>query len=92
MVIDGLERLRCAQVSVRIVSLEGAIILDDAEGYWGGERNHTYPILDLLRAQGFQRVDLFGYRPGVIKPQCTSIFFRGECFLFDGAEAPRRNT
>jgi hypothetical protein len=90
IVIDGLDRLRCARFSVRLVSSDGAIILDDSEGYWGGERHSAYPILDLLRTSGFQRVDFFGYAPGVIRPHCTSVFFRGQCFLFAGTEPPRR--
>src|SRR2546428_7018171 len=71
-------------------SPDGAIILDDSEGYWGGEERQTYPILELMRAQGYRRVDFFGHSPGRIRPHCKSFFFRSECFLFEGTEAPRR--
>jgi len=90
VVIDGLDRFRCAEWSLRVISPCGAIILDDSEGYWGGEEKQTYPILELMRAQGYRRVDFFGHSPGGIRPHCTSFFFQSECFLFEGTEAPRR--
>jgi hypothetical protein len=90
VVIDGLNRLNCAEKSVELVTDDGAIILDNSEGYWGARRRGEYPILDLFRAQGFQRIDFYGHAPGVIRPHCTSLFFKSRCFLLEGTDRPRR--
>jgi len=90
VVIDGLNRLKCAHLSLRLVAPGGAILLDNSEGSWGGEKDETYPILDLFRERGFQRVDFFGYTPGVIRPHCTSLFCKAGCFLLAGQEPPRK--
>jgi len=86
VVIDGLDRFKAAGIAINVVKAAGAIILDNSEGFWGPEG--TYPILELFRSKGFQRVDFYGYAPGVILPHCTSVFFQGECFLFRGDENP----
>ena len=88
IIVDGLDRYRCAVRSVGLLADGGAILLDDSEGYWG--RDGEYPILDLMRAQGFQRVDFYGFAPGVYWPHCTSLFFRDRCFLLTGARPPER--
>lgn len=88
VVVDGLDRLKCAMESIRLLSDNGAIILDNSEGYWG--RDGEYPILDVFRASDFSRIDFYGHAPGVIKPHCTSIFFKGPCFLFAGTENVQR--
>ena len=90
IVIDGLDRLRCARRSPALLADGGAIVFDNSEGYWGPEGE--YPILDMLRSEGFQRVDFYGYAPGVFWPHCTSLFFRSRCFLFAGAAPPARAT
>ena len=84
IVIDGLNRLTCATKSVALHKKGGAIILDNSEGYWG--LDGEFPILDLFRAEGFSRIDFYGYAPGVILPACTSLFFKGDCFLLCGSE------
>jgi hypothetical protein len=91
IVIDGLDRLRCAQLSLGLCARCGAILVDNSEGFWGDDEERRHPILELFRQNGYQRVDFFGQAPGVIKPHCTSLFFKDKCFLLDGAEAPRRD-
>lgn len=90
IVIDGLDRYRCARRSADLLADGGAVVFDNSEGYWGPEGQ--YPILDLFRSQGFQRVDFYGFAPGVFWPHCTSLFFRSRCFLFAGAAPPMRMT
>ncbi len=87
-VIDGLDRLRCARLSVDRLAEGGAVIFDNSEGYWG--REGEYPVLDLFRERGFQRIDFYGFVPGVFWPHCTSVFFRERCFLLSGATPPAR--
>ena len=87
IVIDGLDRYQCAQRSLAHLAPGGAILLDNSDGYWG-DVGH-YPILDLFRSNDFQRVDFFGFAPGVIRPHCTSLFFRDRTFLLSGTENVR---
>jgi len=86
IVVDGLDRLRCAEISVDLVSEDGCIIVDNSDGYWGPEGE--YPIMELMRARGFERVDFYGYAPGVLTAHCTSICYRPGCFLTMGTENP----
>jgi hypothetical protein len=88
VVVDGQERLLAAREAARRVSLRGAVVVDDSEGFWGPEG--TYPIMDLFREAGFMRVDFYGHAPGVILPRCTSVFFRPGCPLLAGRSHPRR--
>jgi hypothetical protein len=88
IVVDGLDRLACAEKSIGFLNEGGAVLLDNSEGYWG--RDGEYPIIDLFRENGFSRIDFYGYAPGVILPSCTSLFFKDKCFLLSGAESPVR--
>lgn len=85
IVIDGLDRLTCACRALDLLAPHGAVIFDNSDGHWGG-RDGEYPVLDLFRENGYSRVDFYGHAPGVIVPHCTSLFFRGECFLLGGEE------
>jgi hypothetical protein len=88
IVIDGFDRFKAAQIAVQRLAEHGAIIVDNAEGYWGAEGTH--PIMDLLRHHGFSRADFYGFAPGVLRRHCTSIAFRRGTFLFDGIENPKQ--
>jgi hypothetical protein len=83
-VVDGLDRVLAARLATKLLTPDGAIVVDNSEGNWGDPG--TYPILDHFREQGFSRVDFYGYAPGVIRQHCTSVFFRGTSFLFRGEE------
>lgn len=88
IVVDGLDRLSVAKMSTSFLRKGGAVILDNSEGYWG--QDGEYPIIDFFRANGYSRVDFYGYAPGVILPSCTSLFFKDNCFLLSSAENPAR--
>jgi predicted O-methyltransferase YrrM len=90
IVIDGLGRLECAQVSADLLTDDGAILFDNSEGTWGGDHDGSYPIIDLLHAAGFSRIDFYGWCPGGIAPSCTSLFFKNRCFLLSGSDHPVR--
>jgi hypothetical protein len=87
IIVDGLDRGNCARLSLGLLALDGAIILDDAErnpgrgGYGGG-------CIELYRAAGLSRIDFYGYSPGNTTQHCTSLFFKSECFLLRGGEVP----
>ena len=86
IVVDGLDRLIAATKSRELLNPGGVMILDNSEGYWGTDG--TYPIIDLYREAGFARVDFYGFSPGNICQSCTSVFYRGRCFLFEAADHP----
>ena len=67
VVVDGLYRTELARMCPELCERHGLIVCDDAEGY---------DIQASLAATGMQRVDFFGFAPGVILPRCTSIYWR----------------
>ena len=101
IVIDGVDGTGCnrAQAAHYAVDLDlltdgGAIILDDSEGSFdtpGNDWQKAAYNCDLLRSRGFSRVDFFGYAPAQLQWRCTSLFFKGHCFLFDQPENPRKS-
>jgi len=88
VVVDGLDRFACAKIAADHLKPDGAILLDNSEGYWGPEG--TYPIIEHLHDIGFKRIDFYGHAPGVILPHCSSLFFREGCFLLSGEAPPVR--
>jgi hypothetical protein len=89
IIVDGLDRVRATELAISHISSGGAIIIDNSEGFWS-EDGSSYPIIDMLNKNGFQRVDFYGFAPGVVKRSCTSIAFRNSCFLFSQAAPPAR--
>jgi spermidine synthase len=90
IIIDGGKRNLCAETALNCLKEGGAILLDDSEGFWGGESDHSHPIIDLYSESGFMRVDFYGYAPGVITPRCTSLFVKEGTQLLKGLPPPRR--
>lgn len=90
IIIDGGPRNRCAESALSCINVGGAIVLDDSEGFWGGETNHSYPIIDLYSAHGFMRVDFYGYAPGVLRRRCTSLFLKEGTQMLKDLPPPRR--
>jgi hypothetical protein len=88
ILVDGLDRRKACELALRALAPDGVIILDNAEGFWGPDG--TYPIMDMFRGAGLQRVDFYGFAPGMLDPHCTSMFFGPSCFLFQGQDNPRR--
>jgi hypothetical protein len=88
IVIDGFWRFRATEIAISMLAANGALIIDNSECHFGPDG--TFPMMDLLRREGFARVDFHGFAPGVAHRQCTSIAYRGHTFLFDGIENPAR--
>ena len=72
IVIDGLYRTELIETARRKLADDGAIIVDNAEGYG---------FYEAFRDSGLQRIDFHGHSPGVILPHCTSVFFQDHSFL-----------
>ena len=90
IIIDGGDRLLCAGTALEVINEGGAVMLDNSEGYWGGDEQKSYPIVELFQRAGFMRVDFYGFAPGVIKPHCTSIFFKDRARIFENLKPPVR--
>lgn len=86
VIVDGGDRLAAARVALSATRSGGVILLDDSEKSWGGP---GFPILALLRENGWRRLDFHGFAPGVARPRVTSLFFRPECELFLAPPPPR---
>ncbi len=89
VIVDGLDRAVATEKALRHLKPDGCIIVDNSEGHWGPPG--TYPIMDLLRKNGYRRIDFYGHAPGVLLSHCTSLFFRNDCFLLKGNENPVRS-
>jgi hypothetical protein len=89
-VIDGEARFRCAQTALEVTAPSGGILLDNSEQTWAEPGQSGFPIIDLMRARGWLRIDFHGFAPSVARPHCTSLFFRPETTLFDRQSPPTR--
>lgn len=77
VVIDGMHRSALIELSISLLTPDGAVICDNSEGYG---------FYEGFRGKQLRRVDFCGAAPGVLFTQCTSIFFPDRCFLFDNAQ------
>lgn len=78
IVIDGHLREELVAVAFDHIAPNGAVIMDNAEGY---------RFVELLRGRNCRRVDFFGFAPGSSMRSCTSIAWVNDCFLIS-ADAP----
>ncbi|HVZ34586.1 MAG TPA: class I SAM-dependent methyltransferase [Polyangiaceae bacterium] len=70
VVIDGRDRVRCAQNAVQALKPEGVIVWDNSD------REYYQAGFDLLARQGFRRIDFFGMAPMVPFECATAVFYR----------------
>ena len=73
IIIDGLFRFQMIDIARKAMADSGAIICDDADGYG---------FYEGFKDSGLNRVDFFGYAPGVILPRCSSIYLRQRFISF----------
>ena len=73
IIIDGMDRPKLVQPSIQLLKEDGIIIIDDSE---------RYNFNGIFEANGFYRIDFFGYAPGVLLPKCTSIHFKKMSDIF----------
>jgi hypothetical protein len=74
VVIDGHLRRELVCFALEKLSPSGAVIFDDAEGYGFYNETKWRPV---------QRIDFYGFAPGVSLRHCTSILFDRNTFLLD---------
>jgi len=68
IVIDGMERVRCAQTAPSRLRDDGIIIFDNSD------RIPFRPGIDHLHSRGFGRIDFYGFVAQVGTLNCTSVF------------------
>jgi len=70
VVIDGMARRLCAQMSVECLADDGIIVLDNSN------RGDYKLCFDIFREHNFIHIPLWGLVPGADFYTCTSLFFR----------------
>lgn len=70
IVIDGMERVRCAETAPSRLRDDGIIIFDNSD------RSRLRPGIDSLHRHGFGRIDFYGFVTQVGTMNCTSVFSR----------------
>ncbi|MCF0053785.1 FkbM family methyltransferase [Dyadobacter sp. LJ53] len=74
IIVDGRNRVKCANFAVDYLTPDGVLILDNSEREW--YRNAK----EYLKDKGFRRLDFIGMAPIVGIETCTSVFYRdGNC-------------
>ena len=68
IVIDGMERVRCAHVAPPRLRDDGIIVFDNSD------KPLFRPGIDYLHSQGFGRIDFYGFVAQVGTRNCTSVF------------------
>ncbi|MDG4780345.1 class I SAM-dependent methyltransferase [Micromonospora sp. WMMD961] len=70
IIIDGMARTTCSRLAHEYLTPSGLVVLDDTD------RPTTRPADDALTAQGFGRLDFWGFKPGLGVDACTTVFSR----------------
>jgi hypothetical protein len=75
IIIDGRERVRCAENALAALKSEGVIIWDNAD------RLEYTPGFEFLARHGFRRLDFIGMGPINVYSWSTAVFYREHnCF------------
>lgn len=70
ILVDGLFRNECAAEAYKYLSDSGVLLFDDTE------RSEYNISFELLKKNGFKRLDFWGFAPGLFYKKCTSVFYR----------------
>lgn len=70
IIVDGRERVNCIMHSVKYLTNNGVLILDDSE------RDFYQEGINFLLDSGFRKIDFWGISPGVFFNKCTTIFYK----------------
>jgi hypothetical protein len=72
IIVDGHFREQLTTLAFEYLARDGAIILDDSDGY---------QFFEITKNLNCRRIDFFGFAPGVHMRRCTSIVYVDDCFL-----------
>lgn len=79
----SMDRVICNEWATKLVTDNGAILFDNSE-----EDMYKRDSIPMFKEKGFKRVDFYGIGATKAKPQCSSILFKGDCFLWEGNNPP----
>lgn len=75
IVVDGRDRVNCVKNSMKALSQNGIIILDDSS------RDKYKEAFDFMLSNGFKQITFCGLKSTGRKEDCTTIFYRrNNCF------------
>lgn len=75
ILVDGRDRVRCAQNAAKKIKESGIIIWDDTD------RDEYQEGYNFLKKCGFKQLELSGVTYGIELKHFTSIFYRGDNLL-----------
>jgi hypothetical protein len=70
IVVDGRDRVNCAQAAISALNERGVILFDDFE------RERYQPAAAFLAEQGFRQLNFWGFKPGFFDRRDTAVFYR----------------
>ncbi|MGB3512174.1 MAG: tetratricopeptide repeat protein [Microcoleaceae cyanobacterium] len=86
IVIDGINRVGCAEVCYRKLTANGLIIFDNSD------REENDVALEFLEEKNFKRLDFYGLIPSQKYKVCTSIFWQNEDLFYRGSLPSRKKS
>ncbi len=72
IIVDAIERVKCLEESVKMISKGGVIILDDSE------RDEYEDGVKFIKSFGYKDIRFWGMAPIVLYKKCTTIFYKNE--------------
>ncbi len=75
VIVDGGDRVQCMRTALDVIDDNGLVILDNSEGRWSNKPDE-WPMIDMLEADGWMRIDFYGYAAGVLSTSVTSLCFK----------------
>lgn len=72
IIVDGRDRVRCCQYSIKALTSRGVIVLDDSE------REVYNPARIFLKQNGFKEISFSGISPGLFYRKATSVFYKAD--------------
>ncbi len=70
IIVDAVDRVNCAINSIKQLSPNGVLILDDSE------QEEYSAIFKFFIKKKFKKIDFYGISPGYFNRKATTIFYR----------------
>lgn len=78
ILVDGGNRKTAMEEAIKLVSETGVILLDDSAVT---SSRHYIASPTLMHAEGWKRIDFYGFAPGALHQGCTSLYFKSSDFF-----------
>lgn len=74
IIVDGRRRSECLLASASALKEDGVVILDNSE------REEYQKAIEVVKVQGYKKLDFWGIAPVAANNTCTSVFYKeGNC-------------